>query len=531
MPDPLAQLSEPQKYQAGLGKFLERYLGGSGFVPKLALKMELQPYWREFLIEAWAEGSADKLLSFIKTDCVEEMYGGSAVPHVYLGLEQARVLKRALKKAPGRKDIAPIITMPTPLSQLVYEAAMTGESTVIPAPVIKQIVKASEEDKFNRASYRSIAMLLKDFADSEEPPPEQDEGEGEGEPPPPLLSLMAMAGASGWKPIASESSPEALPGASPEASPPTSLKDVMSKPGSSSLVMSKAEPGDLVFKPPIFYPETCFDDVAKKGVFDFDQAMKTVKLLEIEPDESVHLELTANTKLDQVAGSARSRIIVDRKGPFVKGPLAHRLIVGDTRIFGRVEKAEESPISVAFALDMSGSMSGSWQTVLRVMGSISHAIMRAGADSMAMGFCSSKAYCIFPIFKSLDDPFDPLRFSGYYPSEYENGNPDAIAVEWCRRQLLSGSSHRAAKSKFIIVFSDEEPAGPCPESVYTYSTIGHTGALNQAIYRCTLSGVKVISAHLPDHRLSTLKYHAKVEIQGVDTTLERLVTAMEDLLR
>ena len=256
---------------------------------------------------------------------------------------------------------------------------------------------------------------------------------------------------------------------------------------------------------------------------ELSSAMKATKLVSIEPGETIVKELIHHSLLDIETGMVMRDRQILRAGMVVTS-LAARLYRGRTDIFQRHIESYTGPL-MAFIMDMSGSMRSTWPGALAVMGAVAHTLNRAGASTICLGFSSDLCNHLYQ-FQDVDETFDIDRFHGFDPP---SGNADAVAVEYCRRQLLSMEQpSREPKKKYIIVFSDEQPCGMVYKTAGGLSIGGNDGAtLNQALDLCKMSGVTTISIRWRGKRRGPgLRYDTRMHIDNPEITLNRIMEKM-----
>ena len=254
-----------------------------------------------------------------------------------------------------------------------------------------------------------------------------------------------------------------------------------------------------------------------------EAAMRATVTNRVKPGMTVVEELLHHSLLDIETGMVMRERQILRAGMVVTN-LAARLYRGRTDIFERHTESYTGPL-MAFILDMSGSMSEYWPRALAVMGAVAHTLNRAGASTICVGFASSSYNNIIYQFQDAEEAFDIDRF---HLIDCHNGNADAVAVEYCRVKLLEmDQTNGEPKKKYIIVFSDEQPAG----MVY-YAKGGNNRdgddlrTLNQALGLCNISNIKTISILVNHHERETIKYHARTRMSTPEITLNRLLETM-----
>ena len=253
-------------------------------------------------------------------------------------------------------------------------------------------------------------------------------------------------------------------------------------------------------------------------------AMRATRLCYIKPGETIVKELIHHSLLDIETGMVMRDRQILRAGMVVTS-LAARLYRGRTDIFQRQTESYTGPL-MAFIMDMSGSMCATWPRALAVMGAVAHTLNRAGAATICIGF-AAQDYNFLYQFQDMNETFDIDRFHIFDPP---SGNADAVAVEYCRRQLLSMEQEaREPKKKYIIVFSDEQPCG----MFYLHNRTerrqegNDSKVLDEALNLCGQSSIMTISALVGEEpRGWSLPYDARICTSDPETTLNRILDKM-----
>ena len=217
-----------------------------------------------------------------------------------------------------------------------------------------------------------------------------------------------------------------------------------------------------------------------------ESAMSMLRVRKVVPGLTCIRELDHSTLLDIETGLALREPVISRAG-MVRTSLASRLYRGRTDIFEKHDKTPDEGPLMAFALDMSGSMGRIWPTALATMGSVAHTFNRAKSPTLCVGFASGERQNIIFEFQGVDDTFDIDRFRIISPP---TGNPDAVAVEYCRNKLLEMELTHGKRRKYLVVFSDEQPAGMCYRARLM---AGDPETLRQAVSLCRKDNITTIS--------------------------------------
>jgi len=257
---------------------------------------------------------------------------------------------------------------------------------------------------------------------------------------------------------------------------------------------------------------------------DLLAAMKATRLKRVTPGETIVNELIHHSLLDIETGMVMRERQILRAGMVVTS-LAARLYRGRTDIFQRQTEAYTGPL-MAFIMDMSGSMSLTWPRALAVMGAVAHTLNRAGAATICIGFSATGKHNFLHQFQDMNETFDIDRFHTFDPP---SGNADAVAVEYCRRQLLNMEQEsREPKKKYIVMFSDEQPCG----MIYRHgNSLGQSGndyaTLNEALGLCEESNIMTISALVRGgYGNNGLCYDTRMNVSDPETTLNNMMEKM-----
>ena len=252
-------------------------------------------------------------------------------------------------------------------------------------------------------------------------------------------------------------------------------------------------------------------------------AMRVTQLKRVNPGETIVKELIHHSLLDIETGMVMRERQILRAGMVVTS-LAARLYRGRTDIFQRHIESYTGPL-MAFIMDMSGSMASTWPGALAVMGAVAHTLNRAGASTICIGFAADDSHNLLYQFQDMDEAFDIDRFNIFSPP---SGNADAVAVEYCRRRLLSmEQASREPKKKYIVVFSDESPCGMVYQGRSRSQLGNDTRTLNEALNLCKTSNVMTISSlSRGECQLDELLYDARMYLSGPETTLNRMMERM-----
>lgn len=257
-------------------------------------------------------------------------------------------------------------------------------------------------------------------------------------------------------------------------------------------------------------------------------AMEATRLQRVDPGKTIVQELIHHSLLDIETGIVMRRPHILRAGMVVTS-LAARLYRGRTDIFQRPTEAYSGPL-IAFIMDMSGSMNCIWPDALAVMGAVAHTFNRARVSTICIGFSADEKHNHLYQFQDRDEAFDIDRFHIF---KSHSGNADAVAVEYCRRQLLiMEQAYQESKKKYIVVFSDETPSGMTylyKDRIDYYGCVVDCATLNETLNLCKKTNTATISALPGPTSSDRLMYDARILISNPESTLNSILEKMSVL--
>lgn len=346
---------------------------------------------------------------------------------------------------------------------------MLGDTGMVKLDALLDQVQYLDVSADCLALARKVATLIEEEAKDPPPPPESQPGEGEAEDGQgrqgeedgqdqdqnsgPTQSSGASSttdqdGEADQQDGSSNPSAQSADGNAPAQPDRAALKQILAA-GAGDF--RSGDLGDMV-------SEELSDaaEEARKQACDKGAAVFASTPLEVDkaPDGTSELELVLGESQQlrtKLAIRMQSQEVVRsghrRQGHRLDGNVAHRLVIGDTRVFQRRARVHKVNTAVQLLLDVSGSMSGENVVLAR------RAMLAAAVGISQIDGCKVAA-AAFPSLQVMKEFDEPARVSARrFSLEADGGTPLAQALVWAAASL----SLRREERKMLVVATDGAP--------------------------------------------------------------------------